>query len=444
MPGAPPRFHPTSMARCTSLSEPYNGQLSKRLIAWIASGMLFMLLPGTFLGVMNLLKISAEHEPSAADAGWIQAHGHAQIFGWIGSFIMGIGFYAIPRLRLSENPVGAAWTAWGIWTAGVGLRLAAGITEWQWRVLLPVAGALELIAASIFFSTVFLARTRGPQKTWRGSLLMIEGGAIGMLAVLAANLAESIVLARAGASPVFPPEFDSRFLSGVTWGFIVPFIWGFSTRWIPPLLGLRPTRKAMLLPALGVLMTGAALASPATILAASIAFVIALRIFEPSERKPKLRGVHPSVKFFLRSGFAWMIIAALLGIAAERLGGGFTGASRHALTVGFMVVTVFSIGSRVLPAFFGVRRLFSTRLMFAALLLITAGCALRVGSEVLAYGGIVRSAWQWLPPSAILEMTAIVLFAFNMVMSLTTGTPYDTYIEEMSGVARQARGEADA
>ena len=37
---------------------------------------------------------------------------------------------------------------------------------------------------------------------------------------------------------------------------------------------------------------------------------------------------------------------------------------------------VFSIGPRILPHFAGARRLFSTRLMLAALLLLQLGCTL--------------------------------------------------------------------
>ena len=40
-----------------------------------------------------------EHFPA-----WIQAHGHAQVLGWIGSFILGIGFYSIPKLRGGLKP----------------------------------------------------------------------------------------------------------------------------------------------------------------------------------------------------------------------------------------------------------------------------------------------------------------------------------------------------
>ena len=73
--------------------------LSRLLMLYISTGLLFMLLPGTFLGVWNLLAISSRHAADSVSAAWIQAHGHAQIFGWIGTFILGIGFYSIPKLR---------------------------------------------------------------------------------------------------------------------------------------------------------------------------------------------------------------------------------------------------------------------------------------------------------------------------------------------------------
>src|SRR5215831_10059330 len=66
------------------------------LMVYALTGLFFMLLPGTFLGVWNLISISGRHGAAIA-APWLQAHGHAQIFGWIGTFILGIGFYSIPK-----------------------------------------------------------------------------------------------------------------------------------------------------------------------------------------------------------------------------------------------------------------------------------------------------------------------------------------------------------
>jgi hypothetical protein len=74
------------------------------LRAWILSGLFFMALPGTLLGFSNLLAISTHHGLSNLQPSWMEGHGHAQVFGWIGSFILGIGFYkprrCVPGLKL--------------------------------------------------------------------------------------------------------------------------------------------------------------------------------------------------------------------------------------------------------------------------------------------------------------------------------------------------------
>lgn len=132
----------------------------------------------------------------------------------------------------------------------------------------------------------------------------------------------------------------------------------------------------------------------------------------------KVLGVHPSFPIFIRAAYVWLILAALLGVWAAVVNGpGIWGASRHALTVGFVSTMVFSVGSRVLPAFSGMKPLFSKRLMFASLVMLTCGCALRVSSEVLAYQGYASWAWRGLPLSALAELTAVVIFALNLALS---------------------------
>ena len=88
------------------------------------------------------------------------------------------------------------------------------------------------------------------------------------------------------------------------------------------------------------------------------------------------------------------------------------------MTVGFVAGMVFVIGPRILPAFCGMRVLWSTRLMFWSLFLLHIGCALRVALEPLAYEGYWKFAWKLLPFSAIVELTAVVLFAWNIVGTL--------------------------
>ena len=84
---------------------------------------------------------------------------------------------------------------------------------------------------------------------------------------------------------------------------------------------------------------------------------------------------------------------------------------------------VFAIGQRVLPAFCGMRLLFSKKLMFAALAVLNLGCLLRVASEIPAYEFNLRTPWTILPVSAITELTGVTLFALNLGITLILPPP---------------------
>ena len=87
---------------------------------WIATGIFFMALPGTLLGFSNLMAIASHHGLGALPAAWIQGHGHAQVFGWVGSFILGIGFYSQPAH--GRSVVRLPLVCYLLWTAGVASR----------------------------------------------------------------------------------------------------------------------------------------------------------------------------------------------------------------------------------------------------------------------------------------------------------------------------------
>lgn len=399
------------------------------LRAYITTGLLFMLVPGTFLGVVNLLQVSSRESVGLVSPAWLQAHGHAQVFGWIGSFILGIGFYSLSQQHAGA-PVRtrAAWACWALWTIGVSLRWTANVYDWQWRVLLPLSAGLELAAFVIFVSSV--ANHRPSAEPARGLDLWIRiviSAVVGFGATLVVNLVTSVVLALHGESAALPHLVDQRFLVLIAWGFLAPFIWGFSTKWLPVFLGLAPLRPALLVSAMtvnaaGVLLTMAGFGAPATwcFVAGALGVALAIRIFEPAALAPKTRGVHATFPVFVRIAYVWLVIAAALGVAAARwdVSGGIWGASRHAFTVGFVSVMVFSIGQRVLPEFASAGLLWSPRLMAWTLVLLVAGCTLRVSSEILAYQHYASWAWSVLPVSAVVEMTAFTGFAANLLVSV--------------------------
>src|SRR6185437_6315534 len=159
--------------------------LIRLLMTYIRTGVFFMLLPGTFLGVWNLFAISGGHSPQAVPDSWIQAHGHAQLFGWIGTFILGIGFYSIPNLRkVASFNFQEAWVILVLWETGVAIRWVSNVYQWQWRLLIPVSAILEIVAFLGFFYFSFKGyRAKSTQarsvELW---VLLVLSGCVGLLA----------------------------------------------------------------------------------------------------------------------------------------------------------------------------------------------------------------------------------------------------------------------
>ena len=400
--------------------------LSHILMAFITTGLLFMVFPGTFLGVWNLLQISGRESVASISPAWLQAHGHAQVFGWVGSFILGIGFYSLAKQRAGKSPTyWTAWLCWAVWTIGAALRWSVTVYSYQWRALLPVSTILELAAFLIFFRTVSQHRPDSPGKsTLDPWIWVVISATIGLLAVLLTNLVASFFVAFRSNSPAFPHNFDQRYLALMAWGFLVPFVWGFSAKWMAVFLGLKPLRPRLLLAAVMVNVSGVILAVSGIFLPACFLFLLgstlaiaALRMFEPAIKQAKIRGIHSSFPYFVRMAYGWLLVAATLGLAAVRYdtSGGIWGASRHALTVGFISIMILAVGQRILPAFAGMRLLWSTKLMFACLSFVTLGCTLRVSCEIIAYQGYANWAWTVLPVSAVCELTGLTLYAVNIL-----------------------------
>ncbi len=177
------------------------------MMAYAITGLFFMLLPGTFLGVWNLISISDGHA-SAISTAWIQAHGHAQIFGWIGTFILGIGFYSISKMTGGRvQPSSRGWLAWGLWSSGVLLRWACGFYHLYWRVLLPLSALLELAGFLIFLNSIRrhrAAASRISNEHMPFWILSVLVGTAGFGMALLLNLLVAMYMSLYDNGPAFP------------------------------------------------------------------------------------------------------------------------------------------------------------------------------------------------------------------------------------------------
>jgi hypothetical protein len=286
---------------------------------------------------------------------------------------------------------------------------------------------MELVAFWLFGRSLRQRRTRESSKPKEHWLKAVIASTFVFLVVLVINLIILIRLAQTGDSPALSHLLDQQMALLALWGIIVPTIFAFNARWLSLFAGFRhPNWTSFFAAYVFILMALLALfvqwssVSAAAFLFAALLAVDALHVWEPAVQPAKLLHVHRSFPLFLRMAYIWLVISSILHMLAVPYdrSGGIWGASRHALTVGFIAGMVFAIGQRVLPAFCGMRVLWSTRLMFWSLLLLNLGCTLRVTFEALAYENYWDAAWKVLPFSALIELAAVILFALNLVVTL--------------------------
>ncbi len=414
-------------------------QAARALAAFIASGLVFLVFPGTVLGVWNLVEIASHRSATGASTAWIQAHGQAQLLGWVGSFILGISLYALPKFRgWTLKKFGAVWTVWALWTVGIAWRWWVGVWSDGWRLGL-VASALVELAAYVLAQRILLFPPVKEKKKRRHRVPSDLGSWLGMVGfaglglALALNLAIAIYVSGTQSLPVYPAKLDRLLLMAELWGFVIPLAWGYSTRFVTIFLGLEPPdhRAARwLCPALALTVLSAFTfrfwITDLLALVTTWTAVPALRIFERPARPAKLLYIYKGYPLFIRIAYVWLVVATALGVLADAYPQtiGLGGASRHALTVGFIATLIFALAPRMLPAFLGGRELYSTRLMAASLWLLTGGCLMRVATEAFAYSSPPGAAvWSILPISAFIELSAVLVFAANLALTLRQAPP---------------------
>lgn len=402
------------MPRCTSLAVPYVASDSKLLSLFFGTALFWMLLPGTLLAVLAVSGIEG-----ATSAGWIQAHAHAQLFGWLGTAILGVTLYAVPRLRRITVPPSAGVAAWLLWNAGVAMRWIGAMSAVP--QLLPLSAACELAAAMLVISVVL--RGGSPDAAAGRSLSLIWFTLACVMATAVMNVV-ACWIAAAHNSPLVPSAWNQRVITVAIWGAIVSSIFAYTIRWVAQMLTLR--RSWPRLTGAAFLLIAASLVayelSPvvAAVLRglAVLSFVAGIRIFEPYEREPKVRGVSAATPFFTRAAFAWLLIATTFDIAAAAGWLWFASAARHTLALGFVASMMLVVAPRFLPSFFGAKLLYSARLMTLSLVIHHIAVLVRATTELGVVGDYGRGLFI---ASGSANLLALALFATNMLLTMRNG-----------------------
>lgn len=383
------------------------------------AGIVSVLTLGAAWGVYLLLRIASSRSFTAIGIHEVNAHGHAQIFGWVGLFVMGFAYHVFPGVRQTTLN-GPRWARVSLWLMAGGLvtrsLCQALVPLHPWMGLAAVAGSIVEILAIVLFLALLL-------PPWARALVPMRAGEFYVLAALSWFLVQALYGTGHLVAMLLAPDRDALLAQIATWqaplrdlqihGFAMTMILGVSHWLLHGLFGLpRPNGRTSLrllvviqLAIVGeaagfVLMrlVGHAWAAGwmTAVLALAVGVTLQVRnlgLWSPTNSRDR------SLKF-IRTAYGWLLVSLWLLVLlplyqfallpafapashAAQLGfsHAYYGAVRHAITVGFVSLTIMGVAARVVPAFGG-RSSASLSSLWLPFALLNLGCLLRVSGQI--------------------------------------------------------------
>lgn len=417
------------------------------------AGIVVILTAGAVWGAYLLLQIALRGSFTAVSIHDVNAHGHAQILGWMGLFVMGFAYQALPRMKHTSlwRPDLANFTFYlmlfGIFARVIAEPLHATSLMLELAV---AAGLAEIAAIGLFVAIVVNTLIRS------GKRLEAPDGYV--LAALGFFLLQAVGETALVYATITATDREALLAVIGTWqgalrnlqihGFGLLIILGVGLRMFPALFGLhRPGARLQRL-ALPVLVAAVvseavslvlmqrtlehAWAGPlyaATLAIAGLSIALTFRwglLARPTERDRSVKFIRAAV-LWLHTSMVLLLLAplhmlvvlpnvALLsesGRHAAEIGfsHAYWGAVRHAVTVGFVSLTILGMAAKVVPTLNGVdiRRL---RPLWPPFVLVNLGCALRVGLQIAT--DFAAWAFPLVGISGVLEVCGIALWGVHL------------------------------
>jgi hypothetical protein len=411
---------------------------------YFLAGIAVTLTAGATWGAWLLVRIARARDFAAPSIFEINAHGQAQIYGWMGLFIVGFALQmfpafwgarlAAPRLARALLPLMAA--------AIVVRAVAEARPEGRFAALAVAAGGVQLGVVAVFVA-LLAATARRAGSPWRVADRYLAAGLAWFLIGAALDwrhLARTVGAADPGALLAEVATWQLPLRDLQIHGLALSMILGVSLRVLPGLLGTPPAdeRRARRLfwPLQLAVLAGAALLPlavttqrPPLFVAswlATLAFAVAaafsagnLRVFA----RPRVSLPSLSPLAFARAAHVWlggslaMLVAAPLWSLWLEIpfSHAWQGAARHAITVGFVSQTMIAVASRIAPRPAGSGAA-GAAMPWAPFALINLGCALRVTLQ--AATDLTPAAYLPAGASGVLEVAGLVWWASWIVPRL--------------------------
>lgn len=390
------------------------------LIIWCA--ILFGLLGGFAIGSYLVFSLAFNIAPIKSFSSLIQIHGHLQLLGWTGLFIIGVSLYKMPRLmsctpiRISTSYLILSSLFFGLSLRTLGQVIAHHfiLEQYLLRNTVALGCCLESVGILIFFFTLFsrlIVFNAKPGAYAAASLkpfLIISF--LGWFIYAALNLALAVIFTNS-TSLIIDPIWNNTTTNVYIYLILLPTCFAFSISTFPIFLRLRapiwPVERIALMYAIGsifslVCTTAIDLNFSNIILqllfkfgicirAAAILWLIfeidLLRLHDPwftkfrenidRENKPPRKyasdfGQFGNFEYLIYAAYLWLVIATFTELISQFVDIGISSTIiRHFYLLGFVTHLILGMAVRMIPGFLGRNRIAFPHLVRLSFLLIT-------------------------------------------------------------------------
>ena len=427
---------------------------------FIKTAIVIALSTGCVYGAFILFYMGIQHSLYSVPKVLIETHGHTQIFGWCGLFIMGVSYFVLPRfyaVRIYSGKL--ANLSFYFMVAGIFL-------VFTYRTLLPLNNhfffkalilsgcSLEILAVLMFLIVAVKTVLSAEKQELETYETYLFSGYLWFLIVTVAHAGIVLYMINVNET-VFPHAAIYPLRHIQVMGFITLVIFGVLSRTLPAFLGLKTPNAKMNLIIMFMLNASVLVravsqplmtyyadvnlpfyyvfntlyfTSACVELLSILLFLYNLNILTKPEVDFSGMEIEKSYEKFVWAGILWLIVAEIgmiifavqesfVGVPVSHA---MIGSYRHAVTVGFITMMIFGFASRIIPISQGVK-LHSYSSLTMCFILINTGSFLRVVFQPIAvHTGSVPS-YLIMGISGLIESVAILLFGINIWRTLSDG-----------------------
>lgn len=384
----------------------------------------------------------------------VQLHGQLQLIGFAGLFVIGMSLRLLPRVSGRPLAFRALVPLLIPTTAGYLLvrSFAQPLGDGALRDASLALSAALLALGSVGFAAIVWGTVLHFESKAEATGYFFALGALGLVAGAAINAVQAWQVVH-DSLVVAPPARQTALVFVQQFGFLIMFVAGVGSRAIPTLTG-RP--RGQIVPRLASVVLAVGVASFTTyvliaaerrpsetilrigdggIVLTGIAFVLLVWTSGALSPSSRVAAASRTQFWFVRSAFAWMLVAAVLALwyGAGGLRDGRPldqfelDVLRHVVTVGLLTTIIIGMAMLIVPEFAGrrIQHRHDGWILWAMILSLNLASALRAWPALRGIDWLGDTRYWPMAAAGLLASGVVVAFAAMFAQSWWEQRPSD-------------------